>query len=333
MSRASVFSLLCLVMLSASCNTASKKVNVQQVQVTRNENVLYRFDGKHIVSRLFLDGDSSLVALTQQEPFFTVIDTHTGSRKSTFGRKGRAAGEYLSAPQGTNLREGKLQFYDFAAKSLLSVSVPDGKTELSPVPYRVDFRPLKMVEIQGVKVATGCLANGRIAYIDSGQTVKIGAEYPYRINGLSGIMRGVHLQDDIVAAPNAPRFVVLSIASDCFEIYNVNNDGVERTFVNNFKYPPVIENGRRSFNKSMAGYIRCFVDNENIYLMYAEGSYNEASAGGLVSDTIDQYDWDGALVRTVKLPEKVGAFCVRDSVLFGAVEYPDRSDIVRYVIH
>ena len=331
-SRAFVFSLLCLVMLSVSCNNVARQGKMLQVSAEPKEDILYSFDGRHIVSRLFLKGEDSLVAMTLQEPFFTVIKTGNGSVVESFGRKGRAGGEYLTIPHGVNLRQGGLQFFDIAAKSLLYISLPGGKTKSLPVPYKLEFRPLKIVEVEGILAATGCFAKGEVGYVDSDKAIHFGPDYPYDTGGISGVQIGVSLQSEIIVAPDAPRFVVRSMASDCFEIYEVKNGGIGRVFVNEYNFPPVFERGHLNCNNSRAGYIRCFVDNENIYLMYAEGSYNEASAGGLVSDTIDQYDWEGALVRTVKLPEKVGAFCVRDSILFGTVEYPDRSDIIRYVI-
>ena len=322
--------LLCLI--ACSCNQAMRQSKAQQVLVPEKDNVIYSFDGSRVVSRLFLC-DSNIVAFTLQEPFFSSISIEKKKVLFSFGRKGRARGEFPEIPQGINIRRGRLQFLDNVSKSLVSLSALDGGMQARPVPYDAGFRPFRMVEVEGKMIAIGGLDVGRVAYVDSTQRIVIGEEYPFNTGTLDGVYRGAVLQSEIAAAPSKPMVLIRTMASDCFEIYKVMESGIKRVFVNDFKYPPVIENNRLDPGNSKAGYIRSFVDDSYIYLMFSNDSYRESSRAGYLSDTIHIFDWDGNLNRIIHLPEKIGAFCVNGTSLYGTIELPDRSDIVEYIIN
>ena len=290
---------------------------------------MYSFDGDRTVSRLFVMG-GNILAVTQQEPFFSYISIGEKKLITSFGRKGRAGEEMLDVPVCVNLREGGLQFFDFASKSLVFISIPEGVVEKASVPYKVGFRPLRMVEVDGKRIATGAFDKGSVVYFDSNQNIVTGEDFPFDTGTLNGIMRGAYIQSDIAVAPDSSWVLIRTMASDCFEIYKVSDNGIQRTFVNDYNNPPVIDGGRVRPGRSQAGYIRSFVDNEFVYLMFAKGNYLDVSNEGLLSDIIHIYDWKGNLDRILHLPQKVGAFCVIGSTLFGTVEFPDHSEIVEY---
>ena len=288
---------LCL--LACSCNVAKKQEEGSHVHSLQKGGV-YTFGGERTVSRLFAV-DGNILAVTQQEPFFSYISIEEKKLIKSFGRKGRAGEEMLDAPFCVNLREGVLQFYEFASKSLVFISAPESVVERTPVPYNVEFRPLRMVEIGGKRIATGAFEKGRIAYVDSNQDIVTGEDYPFDTGALKGIMRGAYIQSDIAAAPDSSWVLLRTMASDCFEIYKVSDSGIQRTFVNDFTNPPVIDGGRVQPGRSQAGYIRSFVDNDFVYLLFAEGNYLDVSSEGLLSDTIHVYDWKGDLDRILHL--------------------------------
>ena len=317
---------LCLSVLS--CKNTSQRGEVLQVEVAGHGEMVCSFDG--IVTRLFINDGGQIVVQTRQEPFFSVLSIGGERHVASFGRMGRANGELRSVPQGVNYRTGRLQFLDQSARSFVSLSIPDGTMETRPVPLSPGFRPMKAVEVGDMLIVTGGLDEGRAAYVGPDQSVIPGEEYPFDTGSLSGINRGASLQCDLVCAPDRQMFMIRTMASDCFEIYSVEGKEVKRVFVNEFEYPPVIENSRVDFQRSRAGYIRSFADDANVYLMYSEETYQEASSQGLVSDMIRVYDWDGSLVKKVHLPEKAGAFCVMDDYLFATLEYLDRTEVVRY---
>ena len=321
---------LSLLYLVCSCNNAHKQREVLQVNVPQRSDFNIPFDGN--VSRMFVSDEETIVVLTQHEPFFSVLSIDEKCIFSSFGRRGRANGELKSVPQGVNVRKGQLQYYDHAARSLVSLSIPDGFMDAQVVPYSSGFRPMRAIRMGETLIVTGGLDEGRVAYLQSDQSVTWGEEYPFDTGSLSGINRGATLQSDLVCAPDIQRFMIRTMASDCFEIYSIEGNEAKRIYVNKYKYPPVIEKSRIDFQRSRAGYIRSYVNNTNIYLMYSEESYQESSSLGLVSDTIHVYDWDGNLIKTIRLPEKVGAFCVNGADLFATLEYPNHTEIVRYII-
>lgn len=318
-------------LLVCSCNHSSKRSQAPQIHVRQNDDAVYSFDEGQTVSRLFIY-DETLLAFTVQEPFFTLISIDERRKLCSFGRRGRAGDEMPGMPQGANLREGKIQFYNQGTKSLVYVSVPDGHVEARLVPYIASFRPMKMVEIAGKEIATGGLDQGRVAYVDEDQRIIIGEDYPFDTGTISGIVRGPQLQSDLVAAPDSSRFLIRTLASDCFELYEVHEDGIKRVFVNDFKYPPIIENNRADPGSNKAGYIRSFVDNDHVYLMYSDKLYRDASNEGLISDTIHVFDWEGNLLQILRMPEKIGAFCVKGTRVYGTIDYPDHTEVIEYEI-
>ena len=331
MLRTVSFLLVCLCLFVWSCGHSNRQGTTAPLSSAEIGETVYTFKENNMVRGLYLSDNDQIAALRLQEPFFSIIDVKTRSLQSSYGRKGRASGELLDVPFGVNYRDGELQFFSFATKSMVFFSVPDGRFRSEKVPYHVSFRPTRAVEINGSIIATGGLEQGRVAMVDADQHVSSIADYPFDTGDVSGIYRGGLFQSDIFVAPTLPRFVVRTLASDCFEIYEIDETGVKRVFVNNFKSPPVLEDRRIKPKKCVAGYIRVYVDDEHIYLMTAAGSYQDASNAGLLSDVIHKYDWRGNFEGVIKLPEKVGPFCIRDSVLFGAIEYPDRSEIRMYV--
>lgn len=327
--RKAVFGLV-LCLICSSCKGPIRNQDVPHVNVSPSSHVVLRLSGQQIVSRLFLTEDGKMIVLGQHEPFFSVVDIAEDALLTSFGRQGRANDELRSAPQGVNFRDGKLQFYDYAARSFATVSVPDGAMDKSLISVSSGFRPMRAIQMEGMIIAAGGLDEGRLASINPGQGIVQIGTYPFDTGPLSGINRGATIQCDLVCPPGLSRFLVRTLASDCFEIYEVKDSGVSRVFVNDFKYPPVIERARIDYQNSRAGYIGSFVDDANIYLMYSDKTYHESSAHGLVSDVIHVYDWDGHLVRKIILPDEIGAFCVKDSFLFGVLEHSDYSEILRY---
>lgn len=331
MKRNNHYLLACLCLFVCSCSHSNRQCTAVPVSEAEKGEVVYTYGSDNMIMGLYLSDNDQIVALTLQEPFFSVIDVKTKSLQTSFGRKGRANGELLNAPFGVNYRGGELQFFSFSTKSMVYYSVPDGRFRSEMVPYQVSFRPTRAVEIDGAIIATGGLEQGRVAFVDTDRHISPIADYPFDIESVSGIYRGGLYQSDIYVAPNSPKFVVRTIASDCFEIYEMDGAGIRRVFVNEFKSPPVIEGRRINSKKCIAGHIRVYVDDDYIYLMLGEGCYQDASNAGLLSDIIHKYDWSGKFEGVINLPEKVGPFCVKDSILFGAVENPDRSVIKKYV--
>lgn len=314
-----------------SCKNREVQEGVQQVDARQRDDVVCYFDGDRVVLRLFLDGDK-IIAQTLQEPFFSIIDIEDKKIIKSFGRKGRARNELAQIPQGVNYRNGELQYFDFATKTLVKIPVNCTENYAAPVPYGVGFRPLRMVEVNGKLVAVGGFQEGSVAVVDSLQHISVVSDYSFDTGSLQGINKGTVIQSDVVVAPTKAKFLQRTFASDCFEIYEVKGNRVEKIFANDYEYPPVIENNKLNPRLSRAGYIRCFADDEFIYLLHSDENYQDASNRGLLSNTIHKFDWGGDLIQILRMPDEIGAFCVRDTILFGTVEYPDHSEIVEYQI-
>ena len=284
-----------------------------------SENTL-TIDGQFTISKLLI-ADSCLAVLTQQEPYFTLYRLDDLSKVSSFGRRGRSGGELITEPKGVNQIGNTFQYFDHAAKALISISTTNGHVQKIPMPYNARFRPTKAILINDATVVSGCFENGRLGYIDSNGNETICAEdYPFPTGDITGLQRGVKIQCELCAAPNLNRFVVRWFASDCFEIFEVVDNSVKRLFINNFKDAPVVHGDKLSLKESSAGYIRSYVDNQFIYLMKSEDKYPDVASRGHTSKYIDVYDWDGNQVGSISLYEEIGAFCVQGNYLYAVIE-------------
>lgn len=317
---------------SVSCNNknSKSKPNVLEVEDTDSAIVV---KGAYNVSKI-LTWNNSLVLITQQEPLFRVFSLDSCRQDFAFGYKGKAADELLSVPHGVTIRNDQALFYDFPEHSLVRALLNGPSVIKEPMPYTADFRPVTMAEIDGTIIALGGIAEGRLATIDMEHGKIIPAfDYPFPVEGVEGINRGITLQSEVCVAPSTPRFVVRTLVSDCFEIYSLEKGVLSREFVNDYHHVPSICGRNIDFKNSKAGYIRCYTNDDYIFMMKSEDCYNDASAKGLISDTIDVFRWNGEKVKTICLPVPIGAFCVYKEYLYGVIEENNQTKIKRFQLN
>lgn len=278
--------------------------------------------------------DSILVALTMQEPFYHIYNINVNKLVRSFGRLGRASGECLIAPSDLTIRNGHIQAYDFSAKLFIKYDLQSGDLiEKHNVPYELNFRPFRIAEINETRICVGGLGQGRVAFLNRrGDITMSEYDFPFSTEPYTGVIRGCKFQSRIFAAPTRPTFVILTLGSDCFEIYDEDDGKINRRYVNDFRHPPIVVNGVTDHKKSIAGFIRCYATDERIYFLYSDESYGDSLKKGFISDTVLVYKWSGEMEKTIKLPESVGAFCVNGNTLFGTRESLDHCEIVRFTI-
>jgi hypothetical protein len=138
------------------------------------------------------------------------------------------------------------------------------------------------------------------------------------------------------------KFVISTFSSDIFEIYQITDAGIVRTYLSPFNHIPKIREtpGRNSGydidrNRSMAGLVNMAVTNDYIYFVYTTKSDLEHYNSGFLSDEILCFDWDGKKIKKYILPIPIIAysFCVDDEYIYGIGEYEDETVIYRFKIN
>lgn len=269
--------------------------------------------------------DGRLIALTSSSPFITTFDLETWQIKDSYGTIGRSGNEYSTPPRSLNIRMGEVQFYDSNSKTMNSFSLSNWEKTSKAIPYSTDFRTSKMISIDEVKLAVGYFSSGRLGMIDKDGKITTDFEYPFPTGEVQGLFRGNVFQADIHVAPTRPSFVVRSLASDSFEIYEVDGSSVRRVFASECKNPPVAKQFGSQYNidfkQCIAGFSRCYVTDSSIFMLWSDEQYDTASKKGLVSDIIIEFDWNGNRMHEYHLPCEVGAFCINDRTLYGVSEH------------
>lgn len=325
--RIRAIALLSLLMYLPSCHNNRKKDATVEASADSVQVVLQLPPSS--VSKLFVHGGILHVA-SMREPFFSEYDLNSFSVRNKYGWLGRRDGELLNSPSCIYLRDDKIHFFEFTSKSLYRASSSSGIEKICSIPYSREFRPNRAIEMDGTIISEGCFENGRLAILDpTGLFHDTGLEYPFSEQGVCGLKRGIVFQSEMCPAPTAPRFLLRHQASDCFEIFSVVDGAISRKFVNDFKFPPKAEDGQKNIRACKAGYVRCFVDDNSIYLLWSDKSYYDSLKDELMSNELHIFDWNGALVRKVSLPQSIGAFCVSSGSLYGVRESYDCSEIIR----
>lgn len=85
-----VILLVLLCMLACSCNVVNRQAEGPHVP-SLQKGCVFSFDGDRTVSRLFAV-DGNILAVTQQEPYFSYISVEEKRLMTSFGKKGRAGG-------------------------------------------------------------------------------------------------------------------------------------------------------------------------------------------------------------------------------------------------
>ena len=332
-SNRKIILLLSLVLCCSCKNHTARNNSFGSVVNDAVQDEICSLSGSNVVKDLNVIDSSHILIHYIYEPFFSILNLADSSVSASFGRLGRSSNELLKPPQHMNYRDGKIQTFEHGRNSLLTLSVPEGNIEFVSVPVTADFRPAKVVEIDGKRIVVGSFKEGYVAYLDKYDEVHIVSDFPFETGGLEGIYRAARIQSVLVSAPTLSKFLVSTLSSDCFEIYNVSESGVKRSFINDYKYPPVLSGSVIDNSKSKAGYINHFVTDEYIYLLYSEESQSTCSKQGDTSNEIHVFDWEGNRIRTIQLPKRVHAFCVCGSTLYGIVETEDINKVVGFSIY
>ncbi len=285
--------------------------------------------------------DNMLVTQHMNDEYgFSFIDIEKGQLICRWGKIGEGPNEYLDFSSNLMLSDSLLIFPSWIKKELNYIHIFDilnkkdtirKRTEVYP--YTVDFRPKRFTIVRNKKITTGSFKEGRLGVLDSTNTlVSCLFDYPFDCKEVKGIYRGSVFQSQIKSNEKQNKFVISTLASDVFEIYQISENNIQQVYVSPFNYVPQIlkKRGRYTvdFNKSIAGLMNVSVSDELICFRYSSQNYEELSQTNMASDVILCYNWDGEKIKKYFLPFTIHNFCIDNRHIYG-IRYDD-DEIVIY---
>ena len=285
--------------------------------------------------------DSILITKhANDEYYFSFIDVNKRNLIRRWGKRGRGPKEYVQLGAGFTICNSDLVFLDRMKKEINYMSFLDiinGNDTFNIIkesyPYTTDFRPRHLAFMYDKKIAVGAFKNGYFGILDSkNNTINCSFDYPFTGEDMDNILKGTVYQTKLKTNITQNKFVILTLASDIFEIYQMSGGEVQRIFVSPFDYIPFIHKrgGRYGIrtNESIAGLMKMAVSDDFICFSYSSESFAQANKKGMVSDKILCFDWNGRKIKQYILPFPISTFCIDQYYIYG-VRYFD----CKYVVY
>lgn len=284
-----------------------------------------------------------LVASHRNDEYvYSFIDAHTGRLLKRWGKVGEGENEFLDFGNGFVLNDSSLVFMERMKKNIVHVPLSaildekvDVKCTRESYPYVVDFRPQVFCLAGGYKILGGAFKDARLGIVGTqDEIIPCPDDYPFSTEPLEGIRRGTVFQCKLKASGKQKRFVVQTMYSDVFEIYQCREREVERIYISPFNYPPQIKekSGRYGidYEKSIAGLMQMSVSDELICFIYSSLSSKEADKNHESANEIISFDWNGKKQKKYLLPFPVCACCMDEEYMYVARECEEETVIYRF---
>jgi hypothetical protein len=331
----------------------------------QHEDINYFSDVKKITAydSIYSDKDNEVIGLIglhkyqniliadnrTTDYFFSFYDIEKGVYLGSWGKRGQGPDDFIEAG-GVAIVDSQLVFTNRPKKEIIYVSIESilNKEETINVrresyPHTAEFMPFHFLIMNNKKIALGIFKEGRFGVLDAENNIMdCPSDYPFNYEEVPGIYRGIVFQSRMKSNIEQSKFVISTFSSDIFEIYQITDAGIVRTYLSPFNHIPKIREtpGRNSGydmdrRKSIGGLVNVAVTNELIYFGYTTKSNLEYYNSGFLSDEILCFDWDGKKIKKYILPIPIIAysFCVDNEYIYGTREYEDETVIYRFKIN
>lgn len=273
-------------------------------------------------------GNTLIVKHLLDEYQFSFIDVRNGKLICRWGKIGNAPNEFIDFGSNFTISDSKLVFLCNAKKEMNFVSLSDIiqkndtiNIESKSYPYTADFRPTDINIIDKNRIAIGFFKQGRFGMLDSMYCIKrTFGEYPFQYDEVNGIYNGMVFQSKLKSNINQSKFVILTLASDIFEIYQLSDTAISRSYVSPFQnIPKICKKGKYydvDYKKSIAGLMKMAVSDERICFLYSSQNYDEARRNGKMSNEILSFNWKGEKIKKYILPFSINNFCINNDYIY-----------------
>lgn len=272
---------------------------------------------------------------------FSFIDVNSGNMLRRWGCKGQAPNEFIDFGSDFTIFESQIVFLSKMKKEINYVLISDileDKDTLSvckaPYPYTAEFRPSRLKIVKDKKIVLGSFKDGRFGVLDSTNRITgYASEYPFDCGEVVDIYRGSIYQGEVESNNKQGKFVIATFSSDIFEIYQISDSAIYRTYTNSFNYvPQICKKGDRyalDFDRNIVGLMNLEVSDAYICFLYSPQTYNEAD-GSRGSNEILCFDWTGMKIKKYILPFQINNFCIDKDFIYGVRYYNDETIFYRF---
>ncbi len=288
-------------------------------------------------------GNILITKHAKDEFYFSIIDINQGKIIRRWGKTGRGPQEYIKLGSGFIINNSKLVFLDGLRKEINYIPISDlikGDTiniKKEPYPYTTDFRPRHLTIIDDKKIAIGSFKKSYFGILDSSNNIiPTFFDYPFNCNDISGMDKGSIYQTKIGSNDSLNRFVIQTLASDIFEIYQITDNQPKRIFVSEFNHIPIIRKAAGRYglrvHECIAGLTKMTTSKNYICFGYSPLIYAEAMKSGVETNEILFFDWNGKKYKKYILPFAVRTFCTDEHYIYAVRYISDASRIYRFKI-
>lgn len=341
--------LVSLLILCSACNSPVQINDFHTVVEISHYDSLYsdKYDLFGTVKDIAIADTVIILQTSHNDYAFFFIDAQTGSTIGKWGRTGRGNNEYLQVSSTFSICDSMLTFLDTRKKEIIYLpiaNIVDG-THYSvikePYPYTAGFRPQQITPLRNHKIVLGALESGRFGVLNAeNEIVGCPFDYYFEYPQIQGIFRGSVFQSKMKANPDLNRFVVQTLVSDNFEIFDATSSDIKKIYTScSNLIPAIIEKPRPGvshtidYNRSKCGLMRMAASKQFIYFTYSDHSYSESAQNGLESDEILCFDWDGNKKQKYILPFRISGFCVDEHYIYGVRNMDGDNIICRFPIN
>lgn len=275
---------------------------------------------------------------------FSFININNGQIVCNWGAVGKGPYEYLSISNKFSIANNRFIFLDINKKEVNSVLISDiinihDTIDIvkETIPYDVDFRPRYLNILKNHKILIGSFNEKRFGVLDeTNNIVESSYNYPFECDQIEDVYMGSVFQSQIESSMKQSRFVISTLSSDIFEIYEMTGSSIRRLYVSPFQYVPKTKSipERKMFSvdykNSIAGIMEMAVSDELICFTYSTQTYDDAAKRGLSSNEILCFDWSGNKIKKYILPCEVSSFCIDQTFIYGVRELEEEIIIYRF---
>lgn len=289
--------------------------------------------------------DNVIITQSENDDYcFSFIDVDKGKLLTKWGKKGQGAEEYVQISRSFSVLDRRLVFLDNTKRELNYVPFSvilerdsAAKTVKEPYPETADFRVRNMVVVGNKKIITGALNKGHFGIIDSeNKIIDHPFDYPFSYNEITGIYRNVVFFSLLKSNNRQRKFAISILMSDIFEIYQVNDTNIVRTYISPFNHiPQIIKRQGKGLpahtfdgNNSIAGLSEMSVSEKYICFAYSSENDDKWRSSGMEITEILCFDWNGNKIRKYILPFPIHRFCIDDSHIYGLRYFSDTETVI-----
>ncbi|MDR2679897.1 MAG: TolB-like 6-bladed beta-propeller domain-containing protein, partial [Tannerella sp.] len=255
-----IFAAAAFVLLLFACKKQNEDINYfSDVQKITAYDSIYSDKNDEIAGIIALHKYQNILIAENDtratDYFFSFYDIEKGAYLGSWGTRGQGPDDFLEAG-GVAIIDSQLVFTNRMKREIIYVSIESVLNRKENInvrresyPHTAEFMPFHFSIVNNRKIALGIFKKGRFGVLDTeNNIIDCPSDYPFNYEEIPGIYRGIAFQGKIKSNIEQSKFVISTFCSDIFEIYQITDAGIVRTYLSPFNHIPKIRKtpGRNS---------------------------------------------------------------------------------------